>query len=333
MRLKVLFLCLFLSACSGLNQGARFRLTSVSWPDVPGWRQDNFREALPAVLRTCERAPDDLISFCQKLNRHIHDDNETLRKFFEQNLTPYRVTSHGSSVGRITGYYEAEMTGSRERENGAQIPVYGLPDDYEVGQKTNTREEIETQCLDAPVLAWADDPVELFIAQVQGSARMTTPSGEVIHLGYAGNNGYPFTGIGSILKQEGIQGVNSMPEIRQFLQENPVEAIGYMRQNKRYIYFREIQGETPYGTAEVVLTPERSVAVDTNYIPMHTLMFLSTTKPDKTPIQKMVVAQDTGAAIKGAIRADYFFGHGEEAFQTAGQMNQAGSYYILIPKG
>lgn len=329
MRLKVILLCLLLSACSG---GRGMRLNAVSWRDIPGWQDDNFIEALPAILRTCDRAPQDMVRFCQKLNNHVHDNNTQLRQFFEQNLKPYRVTSYGSAQGKITGYYEAELTGSRNQENGAQVPIYGLPENYEPGRKTDTREEIETQCANAPIIAWADDPVELFIAQVQGSGRLTTSDGEVIHLGYAGNNGYSFTGIGTILKEAGIQGVNSMPQIRQWLQDNPVEAQKYMRKNKRYIYFREILGETPYGTAEVVLTPERSVAVDTTYIPMHTLMFLNTTKPDKTPVRKMVVAQDTGAAIKGAIRADYFFGHGEAAFQQAGHMNQTGSYYLLKPK-
>ncbi len=329
MRLKFLLLCFLLSACSG---GRAIRLDSVSWREIPGWQNDNFVEVLPAILRTCERAPQDMIRFCQKLNNHVHDDNVALRQFFEQNLKPYRVTSYGSPQGKITGYYEAELTGSRERENGAQVPIYGLPDNYRAGHKTNTRAEIEEQCVDAPVIAWADDPVELFIMHVQGSGRLTTVDGQVIHLGYAGNNGYPFKGIGTILKEEGIQGLNSMPQIRSWLQNNPIEAQKYMRQNKRYIYFREIFGDTPYGTAEVVLTPERSVAVDTDYIPMHTLMFLNTTKPDKTPVRKMVVAQDTGAAIKGPIRADYFFGHGEGAFQMAGQMNQVGTYYILKPK-
>ena len=332
MRVKFILLCLLVSACSGLDQGRRFHLNTVSWEQIPGWRQDNFREVLPAIFRTCERTPDNMIRFCQRLNQHIHDDNAGLRTFFEKNLTPYLVTAYGSAQGKITGYYEAELTGSRQRENGAQVPVYGLPENYEPGRKTDTREAIETQCVDAPVIAWADDPVELFIAQVQGSGRLTTPTGEVIHLGYAGNNGYSFTGIGTILKNAGIQGLNSMPQIRRWLQDHPKEAQKYMRQNKRYIYFREIQGETPYGTAEVVLTPERSLAVDTNYIPLHTLMFLNTFTPDKKPVRKMVVAQDTGAAIKGGIRADYFFGHGEQAFQMAGQMNQSGSYYLLLPK-
>lgn len=333
MRFSCFCLCLFLMGCSGLGQGSRFHLKPVQWYQVSGWQEDNLQEALPAILKSCEQAPKSMVNFCRGLNAHLKDDNQKLRTYFEKMLKPYQVVAYGSSTGKITGYYEAELSGTLEQENGAQIPIYGLPDNYQAGKKTNTREEIETSCAEAPVLAWANDPVELFIAQVQGSGRLTTPSGEVLHLAYAGNNGYPFTGIGTILKEEGIEGLHSMSDIRSYLQAHPQQAIKYMRQNKRYIYFRIVQGETPYGTAGVVLTPERSVAVDTRYIPMHTIMFLNTTKPDKTPVHKLVMAQDTGAAIKGGIRADYFFGHGEQAFQMAGQMNQVGGYYLLMPKG
>lgn len=327
---------LMLAACatSFLDQGRVFHTKPVTWRDVPGWKTDNLREALPAVINSCTKAPPTMTRFCQGLNHHLSDDNQGLRAYFESNLQPYLVTSRGSSNGKITGYYEANLTGSREHVNGAQVPVYGKPYDYESGKKTYPREKIELFGIDAPIIAWADDPVELFIAQMQGSGRLTTPSGEVIHLGYAGNNGYSFTGIGQILIDEGIDigTTRSTPAIRNWLQAHPQEAQKLMRQNKRYIYFREIQGETPYGTAEVVLTPERSVAVDATYIPMHTLMFLNTDSPDGDPIQKLVVAQDTGVAIKGAIRADYFWGHGEQAFMQAGRMNQSGSYYVLLPK-
>ena len=325
-----------LVSCSSsfLDKGRAFHTQAVSWAQLPGWQQDNFKEVLPAVLNSCTKAPQKMIRFCQGLNAHINDDSNGLRAYFEKNLQPYLVTSRGLQTGKITGYYEAELTGSRERLGGAQVPIYGAPYDYVPNKKTYPREKIELFGIDAPIIAWADDPVELFIAQVQGSGRLTTPSGEVIHLGYAGNNGYTFTGIGQILIDEGVDTgtTRSMPAIRDWLQSHPTEAQELMRKNKRYIFFREIQGETPYGTAGVVLTPERSVAVDTSYIPMHTLMFLNTTTPDGAPIQKMVVAQDTGAAIKGGIRADYFWGHGEQAFENAGRMNQAGSYYVLLPK-
>ncbi|MBO7483682.1 MAG: MltA domain-containing protein [Alphaproteobacteria bacterium] len=334
-KLLGVYLCFILLGCtSSLDKGRVFHTKSVEWRDIPGWQTDDFKAVLPALLNSCTKATPEMVRFCQGLNRHVGDDNEALRLYFENNLKPYQVISRGSSTGKITGYYEAELTGTREHTNGVQVPIYGQPYDYTPNKKTYPREKIETTGIEAPIIAWADDPVELFIAQVQGSGRLTTPSGEVIHLGYAGNNGYPFTGIGQILIDEGVDTgtARSMPSIRDWLQSHPQKAQKLMRKNKRYIYFREIEGETPYGTAGVVLTPERSVAVDTTYIPMHTVMFLNTTTPDGTPIQKMVVAQDTGAAIKGGIRADYFWGHGEMAFEQAGRMNQKGSYYVLIPK-
>mgnify|MGYP003291494415 CR=1 FL=1 len=205
MRYKFLILCLLLAGCTGLSQGSRFHLRPVKWYEVQGWKTDRLKEALPAILKTCEKAPDNMINFCKGLNAHLTDNEENLRAYFEKSLKPYQVSSYGSTIGKITGYYEAELTGTRTQENGAQVPIYGLPDDYVAGTKTNTREEIETSCSKAPVIAWADDPVELFIAQVQGSARLTMPDGSVLHLGYAGNNGYPFKGIGTILKEAGIE--------------------------------------------------------------------------------------------------------------------------------
>ena len=124
----------------------------------------------------------------------------------------------------------------------------------------------------------------------------------------------------------------SMPQMKAWLQSHPEEAIDLMNENPRYIFFQEIIGESPYGAAGVVLTPERSVAVDREYIPMHTLMWLDTKDPDGFPIQKLVVAQDVGSAIQGGIRADYFWGHGEAAFNKAGRMKSKGRYFLLLPK-
>lgn len=335
-KFSLLISVFLLVSCSSsfFDKNGFFYKRPVGWSEVPGWRTDDLKKALPAVLNSCAKSPQKMLRFCQGLNSHISDTSTDLRAYFEKNMTPYLVTFNGSSTGKVTGYYEAEVSGSRERTNGMQVPIYGQPYNYIPNQKTYPREKIELFGIEAPIIAWADDPVELFIAQIQGSCRLKMSTGEIMHLGYAGNNGYPFTGIGQIMIDEGIDiGENrSMPSIRSWLQAHPTEAQRLMRKNKRYIYFREIQGETPYGTADVVLTPERSVAVDTTYIPMHTLMFLNTMTPDGQPLQKMVVAQDTGAAIKGGVRADYFWGHGEQAFKNAGRMNQAGSYYVLLPK-
>jgi len=288
--------------------------------------------AYPALERACVKPAKEWTGFCSGLGAYKNASSRELRGYLESKLKPYLVTSYGSKTGRITGYYESELTGTRTKQNGAQVPIYGLPAGYQKDKKYDDREDIEEDGIDAPIIAWADDPVDLFLMHVQGSGRMETPTGE-IHLGFAGSNGRTFTGIGQILADEGLLSTigHSMVQIREWLKANPQKARKLMAKNDRYIFFREIQGETPIGTAGVPLTPRHSVAVDTNYIPLQTPMWLVSKAPDGEDIKTLVVAQDTGAAIKGGIRADYFFGHGEEAFLLAGRMNTQGSYYLLLP--
>lgn len=316
-----------------LSQGRSFHVSETSYSRLTGWENDNIREAMPALINSCQRPSTEWRRFCRGLNAYKFSSVAKIRTYLEDNLIPYEVTSYGSNKGKITGYYEAELTGTRTKIRSSQVPIYGVPRGYRNGQKLETREEIEDTPNYAPIIAWADDPVDLFILQVQGSGRMTTPDGE-IKLGYAGNNGRTFKGLGQILREEGIRpsGGYSMPAMKKWLQAHPKEARLLMAQNPRYIFFKELQGETPYGSAGVVLTPQRSVAVDKQYIPMHTPMWLETTTPDGDKINKLVVAQDVGNAITGGIRADYFWGHGEDAFNQAGRMNSSGKYYLLLPK-
>ena len=155
-----------------------------------------------------------------------------------------------------------------------------------------------------------------------------------MQLGYAGNNGRDFKGIGAILRDEGIDPAiaNSMPRIREWCLNNPSRARELMQKNDRYIFFKELAGEGPIGSSGVALTPARSLAVDNKYIPMHTLMWLETTNPNGGAIRQLMLAQDTGSAITGPVRADFFWGYGAAAFQTAGHMNQKGGYYLLLPR-
>ena len=322
-----------LSACSShrLSQGRSFRLTEVDFSDLPGWEESDLKQALPALQNACIKPTSEWTKFCKNLPSYT--SNFQLRSYLEKNLTPYQVSSNGKTTGKITGYYEAELTGTRSHLNGVQMPIYGLPKGFKKGDKLASRRDIERdRDFEAPIIAWADDPVELFILHVQGSGRMMTPDGE-IRLGYAGNNGHTFKGIGSILADEGLldETGHSMPQIRDWLQEHPKQALELMSRNPRYIFFKEMTGETPIGTGGVPLTAKHSVAVDADYIPMQTPMWLTTQDPDGIPMQQLVVAQDTGNAIKGGIRADFFWGHGEEAFNKAGRMNQQGSYYLLLP--
>ena len=326
---------LILSACSAshyLAKGRTFQLTPVAFSELKGWKQDDFVKALSAIQKSCVTPLKGYEKFCKEISQAR--TNYDVKTAVENNLQPYKVTTKGNPLGRITGYYEAELTGTRHHENGAQMPIYAAPSDYKKGKTYATRKSIEQKGFDAPIIAWADNPIDLFIMHVQGSGRMITQEGEILQLGYAGNNGRQFTGIGAILKDEGIDSsiANSMPRIREWCSEHLKECEKLMQKNDRYIFFKELSGEGPIGSSGVALTPERSLAVDTNYIPMHTPMWLETTDPSGTQIQRLMMAQDTGSAIKGPIRADFFWGYGKKAFQTAGHMNQQGSYYLLLPR-
>ena len=329
-------LALLVCGCAGthpLAKGRTFQLTPVAFSELKGWRQDSVISALPAMKKSCTTNPSGYEKFCRGLPS-VHSEND-LRSLIEGTLRPYRVTSKGNSTGKITGYYEAELTGTRYHENGAQMPIYAAPSDYQKDKKYPTRKDIDKNGLkNAQIIAWADNPVDLFITHVQGSGRLVTPEGEVIQLSYAGNNGRSFKGLGAIMKEAGIDSsvANSMPRIREWCLDHPSEAQALMQKNERYIFFKELMGEGPIGSAGVALTPARSLAVDTTYIPMHTPMWLETTNPNGGSIHQLMMAQDTGSAIKGPIRADFFWGYGAAAFQTAGHMNQQGSYYLLLPR-
>lgn len=334
--LAVLSLALLtLSGCANhsLSHGRAFQVQKVSYTALNGWKTDNMREALPAMLRSCQKPTAEWKNFCQGLQAYKYASSDKIREYMEKTLTPYRAVSYGSNSGTITGYYEAELTGTRTRTKASQVPIYAAPAGYRQGDTLETRKEIEATPNYAPVVAWADDPVDKFILQIQGSGRMTTPSGEEIKLGYAGNNGQPFKGISGIMQEAGAlpKGGGSMPQVRTWLKAHPAEAKKFMAENPRYIFFKENKGESPYGSAGVVLTPKRSVAVDRDYIPMNTPMWLETKDPDGAKLNRVVVAQDVGGAIKGGIRADFFWGHGETAFNKAGRMKSAGQYFLLLP--
>lgn len=331
--IAVSFILLALSGCAShtLSQGRSFQLHKVSYSALNGWNDDNLREAMPAMIRSCKRPAAEWKNFCGGLRAYQFASTDKIRSYMEKTLTPYQVTSGGNPNGTITGYYEAELTGTRTRTKSSQVPVYGVPSGYRQGDKLETRQEIESTPGYAPVVAWADDPVELAIMQIQGSGIMETPNGE-IQLGYAGNNGRTFKGLGQILIEAGIkpEGGYSMPSIKKWLQQHPAEARQLMAKNPRYIFFK-VNTDGPYGSAGVVLTPMRSVAVDSTYIPSHTPMWLEAKDPDGRKLNRVVVAQDVGGAIKGGVRADFFWGHGAAAFDKAGRMKSTGQYFLLLP--
>ena len=280
------------------------------------------------------------------------------KEFLEQNFTPYLVEYQGSPEGKFTSYYETEIFASYHKSDKYKYPVYGrpfdmielnlqdfdksLPNKRLVGRvKGNTfipyytRAEIHDKGLNAPIILWGDNEVDIYVMQIQGSAVAKMDDGSFIRIGYADNNGREFKGIGSILLEEKLikPGQASMGKIKKWLKENPDKALEPMNQNKRYVFHRLVNADGPIGAQGVSLTAGRSLAVDRKFIPLGALLWLETTGPDKENIRKLVVAQDVGGAIKGAVRGDYFWGSGgDDILEKAGRMHAKGQYYILLPK-
>ncbi len=283
---------------------------------------------------------------------------QELKGFIEQNFTPYLVMYNGSSEGKFTSYYEAEIKASYNKSGSYSVPVHGKPTDLIefnprdfdptlpskrlVGRVQNqklvpyyTREEIVNRGVNAPVILWGDSYVDIYIMQIQGSALAVLDDGSKVRISFADTNGRPFKGIGSILLSKGVlkPGQASMGKIKKWLKQNPKNADRYLNENQRYVFHRLSGAEGPIGAMGLPLTAGRSLAVDKHFIPLGSLLWLETTGPNGEKIEKLVAAQDIGGAIKGAVRGDYFWGSGgDEVLELAGKMNAKGRYFILLPK-
>jgi len=256
-----------------------------------------------------------------------------------------------------TGYYEPEITGSHQRGPGYQVPVYGKPTDLvelDLGQFSNAlkgktirgrlaggtlvpyfdRTAIEEGALSerVPEIAWAADPIEFFFLQVQGSGRLRLPDGSVMRIGYAGQNGRDYTGIGALMRDRGLVGPGqlSMQGIMAWLRAHPEEGRAIMRENKSWVFFRELTGPGPVGALGVAVAPRTTVAADPAYVPLGAPIWLDLDRPEADGLW---VVQDTGGAIKGANRFDTFWGAGDEARSIAGGMSGRGTALILVPRG
>jgi membrane-bound lytic murein transglycosylase A len=281
-------------------------------------------------------------------------------EFFTTHFGTVRV---GEGTAFATGYYEPEIAGSRTRLPGYDVPVYGMPPDLvrgwpdEIVESERTgrpplgrydasgkfvpyydRAEIDAGALANRGLeiAWAADPVEFFFLQIQGSGRLRAPDGSVMRIGYAGQNGREYVGLGSIMRQRGLIGSapgqysGSLEGIQQFLRDRPAEGRDMLRANASYVFFREITGEGPVGALGVPVKARSTVAADPTFVPLGAPVFLST---DTRAANGLWVAQDTGGAIKGTNRFDTFWGAGPEARATAGGMTARGQALLLLPKG
>ncbi|HEX5343346.1 MAG TPA: murein transglycosylase A [Duganella sp.] len=333
---------------------------------LPGWEKDDLRAAWPAFTSSCtvlvkQATWKEPCTIARSVNSN---DERAIRTFFETFLEPNQVVApDGATDGLITGYYEPLLHGSRKKGGVYQTPLYKVPDDMVtielasvypelkgmrlrgkvVGKKVipySTRAEIEAASFSGKELLWVDDPVESFFLQVQGSGRVQlSETGETVRVAYADQNGHPYKSIGKYLVEKGELTVEqaSAQGIKAWIAGHPTRMQELFNVNPSYVFFKEEKLPDPKvgpkGSLGVPLTPQRSVAIDATQLPQGAPIFLSTTQPNSDiPLQRLVMAQDTGGAIRGAIRVDYFFGFGAEAAENAGRMKQRGAIWVLLPK-
>ncbi|MGH8751323.1 MAG: murein transglycosylase A [Burkholderiales bacterium] len=345
---------------------SRPMLQASTWDALPNWSEDDFVPAWDAFLQSCSglKNQPSWQPVCLTAEFFEHKDNPHLKLFFELNFTPYQVLNpDGSDEGLITGYFEPLIHGSRKPSQRYRYPVYAVPDDLLVvdlgelypelrnlrlrgrvaGKKVvpyYSRAEIEKDesALKGGELLWADDAVELFFLQIQGSGRVKLDSGETVRIGYAEQNGHPYRSIGRLLVERGELQLEkaSMQGIRAWGTQHPQKLAALLNENPSYVFFRELPNNLsgPLGALGVPLTGGRSIAVDPRTIPLGTPVYLATTWPNTNkPLNRLMLAQDTGGAIKGGVRADFFWGFGEEAANQAGKMKQSGKLWVLLPNG
>jgi membrane-bound lytic murein transglycosylase A len=339
---------------------------AASYADLPGWKNDDHAAALSAFRLGCEalarREP--WRAACAAARSVPASNPAAARRYFETRFRPYRaLADDGGETGLITGYYEPLLHGSREASERYRFPLYGVPDDLLVidlseihpelkGRRVRgrlegrrvvpyySRAQIEghPSPLDAKILYWVDDPIDLFFLQVQGSGQIRLASGERVRIGYGDQNGHPYRSIGRYLIERGELASDraSMQSIRQWARENPEKLPEVLRHNASYVFFRELPAGLPgpLGAMGVPVSAGRSLAVDPRHVPLGAPVWLATTWPNsQRPLQRLMAAQDTGSAIRGPVRGDYFWGYGDQAGVQAGRMRQQGRMWVLLPLG
>ena len=336
----------------------RFNLRPTTFNQLSGWADDRISAAVPAFLASCARfvtrpaaAPLDATAMsadfgrvgdwqalCKSAEALPSGDDAAARRFFEADFVPLAVSDDGTAAGLFTGYFEIELHGSRRRHGRYQTPIYCRPP--ELGSKPQpTRAEIEDGALAGRglELLWVDDPVDAFFLQIQGSGRVRLRSGRTIRVGYDGQNRQPYVPVGRLLIVRGLipREQLTMASIRTWMRKYPAAGAALRREDPSYVFFREIRGDGPVGAEGVVLTPQRSLAVDRAFVALGTPIWLEAEErfTHAEDVRRLVVAQDTGGAIKGPVRGDVFWGTGNTAGIRAGEMNATGRYYLLLPRG
>lgn len=328
-------------------------MQKVGFNQIDGFFEDDLNYALEVFKKDCEKSKrfDTLKNVCQKA-KYEKDG----RKFFIVNFEAYKLyDSKYRDEGTITGYYEPLLNGSLKKSERYKYPVYKTPKnlilseskylkDYKKRGKIvkgkimpyDTREQIEKNPNNPNLvpIAYVDDKFDLFFLQIQGSGKIKLEDGKIINVGYASQNGHPYFSIGTYMieKEYLTKDEMSVQGMKEFFNRNPHLVDEIFNLNKSYVFFR-VSDTSATGALNTVLTPKRNIAVDRSYIELGMPVFLSTKNPvTQEPLNQLMVAADVGGAIKGEIRADFFWGFGDEAFNYAGRMKEKGKMYILKPK-
>ena len=326
---------------------------------------DNLIPAWTAWLRSCSalKQKDAWKKVCDIADDIKESSDENIQNYFKKYFNVYLATNmDGSETGMITGYYEPVLKGSKVKTSHYKVPLYTTPKDLItvdlgevypelkskrlrgklVGNKLVpylSRADIDGQ--GAPLagneIVWVEDPVEAFFLEIQGSGIIHFDNGDIMQIGYADQNGYPFKAIGSALiqKKEITMAEASMEGIKSWAKKNISKLREFLNMNASYVFFRKLPNDLPgpIGALGVSIEAERSVAIDPKFIPLGAPIFLSTTQPNTSdPLERLMVAQDTGGAIRGGVRADFYWGSGDEAGRKAGSMKQQGKIWALLPK-
>jgi membrane-bound lytic murein transglycosylase A len=362
--------CAECPACPAPARPATAKYLQVPFAAIPGWASAPLAPGLRAFVAGCGRiASGPLRRACDAAGTQPLEDEAGARRFVEASFEAWAiVAADGNPEGMVTGYYEPVLAGSRGRSERFGVPVYGIPADLVAVDLESvnpelkglrlrgriqgnrlvpywTRAEFEARnAAGAPVIAWVEDPVELFFLQIQGSGQIELPSGERLRLGYGDQNGHPYRSMGRFLvdRKEMTLDQASMHGIKAWAAANPRKLREALDANPSYVFFREVPATEsrpgiasgPLGTLGAPLSAGYSIAVDQRHVPLGAPVFLATTWPlSAQPLERLMAAQDTGGAIRGAVRADFYWGSGSEAGALAGRMRQRGRMWILWPRG
>ena len=328
-------------------QRPRSRWTPVPWSALPGWPDEALHEAWNAWLKSCERPAPVLAPLCPKVRSLSIADSAERQAWLMARLQPYQVEApDGATEGLLTAYFEPSLDASRQASARFAVPLYQPPAGLAQRKPWYTRQEIDTSAsaqaaLRGREIAFLADPIDALILQIQGSGRLRVAQADgsqvMVRLSYAGSNDHPYRSVGRWLIDQGAVQDASWPAIKAWVGRNPGRVNEMLWSNPRTVFFREERLSEqdaawgPRGAQGVALTPGRSIAVDPASIPYGTPVWLATSGP-AVRLQKLVMAQDTGSAITGALRADYFAGWGPQAADLAGRLKQPLRMWVLWPK-